>query len=67
MCAPGLEPKFLLRDIEARVGFVAPTSAPTSLQQPVVSPQIAAVRLAALRHWWQRMNLRMLRKDVPNV
>lgn len=63
MCGQGLEPKYLMRDIEARVRF--PARAP--VQDHDISPQIALARLAALGHWWQRMKLRMLRKDVGHV
>jgi hypothetical protein len=63
MCGQGLEPKYLMRDIEARVG----TMARAPLQDHDKSPEIAPARLAALGHWWQRMKLRMLRKDVGHV
>ena len=63
MCHAGMEPKFALRDIEARLRF----SARRAVQDPENSPQIPPPRLAALRMWWQRVNLRMLRKDVRHV
>ena len=63
MCHAGMEPKFVTRDIEARLRF----SAHNVLQDRDKSPQIPPPRLAALRVWWQRRLMAMLRKDVGHV
>jgi hypothetical protein len=63
MCNALPDPKFLLRETEARTRAARSFAA----QDHDISPQTAPVRLAALRLWWQRVATRMLRKDVPNV
>lgn len=63
MCNALPDPKFLLREADARLHAARPFAA----QAQDISPQIHPVRLAALRLWWQRVATRMLRKDVPDV
>ena len=67
MCHGEMEPKFLLREAEARLGFSARAAREVSLQDRDKSPQIPGLRLAALRVWWQSRAKPMLRKDVPYV
>ena len=63
MCHALPDPKFMMRDVEARLR----AARPISLQNRDKSPQIPGLRLAALRVWWQSMKMRMLRKGVPYV
>ena len=67
MCHGEMEPKFLLREAEARLGFSALAAREVSRPDRDKSPQIPGLRLAALRHWWQSRAKPMLRKDVPYV
>ena len=67
MCHAELEPKFLLREVEARLGYSARAAREVSLQDRDKSAEIPPLRLAALRVWWQSRAKPMLRKDVPFV
>ena len=67
MCHGEMEPKLLLREVEARLGFLARAACEVSRQDRDKSPKIPGLRLAALRVWWQSSAKPMLRKDVPDV